>query len=167
MSITVRLTPALADELCARLIDEAPFDRIDGPGAFELDPGEAQSMLDDADLFVGTEGPGMALSFGMRQAYGRLAQQLREHGLRPTPVADLTTTSGRRVYGPPKPKALVALGDVEAGRWISHPVIGSCVVGLEDRVPGSRRHPELVPLHKQGPLGELGWCGVDELVELG
>ena len=164
-SYQARLTPALALDLASRGIDEAPFDRIAGPADLELTASEAQLLLDDCDLYGDEDGPGASLSFGLRMAYRRLGQQLETQGLRPTPVAD-PDRDHRPSYGPPKPKAQLPLGELEPGAWIDHPVLGRCVTGSEERIPARRRTPELVPLHKQGALGELVWRASDEAVEL-
>jgi len=168
--ITVRIGPALADELRDRLISSAPFDRIREPGSYDLTLDEAQEMLDDADFYADGEGegPGASISFGLRQSYGSVARQIRAAGLRPTPTVDPDRNRDHRpTLGPPKPKPVAALRDVEPGRWVRHPVLGSCVVGSEDRVPARRRTPELVPLRKNGPGGGLVWRDADDEVELG
>jgi len=163
--IEVRIGPALADELRDRLIDEPPFDRIVAAGSYELTPDEAQSLLDDCDFYADVEGPGASLSFGLRQSYGSVARQLRDAGLRATPIVEPDRVY-RPVLGPPRPTPTATLGDVEPGRWIQHPVLGYCVVSSEERIPARRRTPELVPLNRNGPLGDLVWRDVDDEVEL-
>jgi len=155
---TARITPALALELAGRGIAEAPFDRITGPATLTLSADEAQLLLDDCDLYGDTEGPGHAVTFGMRQAYCRLGASLRDQGLRPTVVEWEPGT-----YVPLPPPTPQQLGTFAPGTWVVHPVLGRMAVADVDRVPASRRHGELVAL-RNGTAGDLAWREATELV---
>ncbi len=84
--IQVRITPAVARDIASREVPDAPFDRIDGAGTYDLTPEEASSLLGDAEWQSDPNGPGEALSFGERRAYAGLAAQLRKLGVELAPA---------------------------------------------------------------------------------
>lgn len=74
--ITVRISEGVADDIAARLLDEPPFDRIEGAGLVELSAAEAEHLLDDA-----VHQSELEHSFGMVTAYRSLARKLRAAGV--------------------------------------------------------------------------------------
>lgn len=80
MTITVRISDGVADDIAARLVDEPPFDRIEGAGIVELTADEAEHLLDDA-----VHQSELEHSFGMVTAYRSLARKLRAAGVQHSP----------------------------------------------------------------------------------